>query len=465
MLKRAVAIVLLTALAAPAGAESWKDLLKRSAEDALRKATQPGPAAAPAAAPTPVAAPPSAPPHAAQQPAGTPAPGASAGAPAGPSPAAGVLPVASDAASAPLPTAVRGTPTVAWVTNLGFRDWGAVVLAGGAIVGANSSGKGGLYAVDASTGQLRWKVVTSNKTGEAPVSDGTYVVVPWTTDVQLAAYELASGRLAWSKPYEPVRGAQPVHVDGLVIVQQADGHLSAFDVRTGAERWKLQLQPKASGCSTSRPAVADGVVYVSSGASPPAANPRREYFVHAVEARTGRELWRYTPLSRYPDNYGVCWNEMVAAGGTLVGVADQHVYGVDRATGRELYRHDTRDAGRLADLRGLVAAGGAVYAISAAQFWAIDARSGRTLWTLPGTYRDNFPGTGAADGVVYFQGRVSGVDAAPDGPGVLHAVDTRTRQVLWSFQFPTEEPWSFDVPVVVDGALYVGTYKRMLKLK
>jgi hypothetical protein len=44
-------------------------------------------------------------------------------------------------------------------------------------------------------------------------------------------------------------------------------------------------------------------------------------------------------------------------------------------------------------------------------------------------------------------------------------VDVQTRQVLWSFNHPTEEAWSFGIPIAADGAIYVGTYKTLLKLK
>ena len=44
-------------------------------------------------------------------------------------------------------------------------------------------------------------------------------------------------------------------------------------------------------------------------------------------------------------------------------------------------------------------------------------------------------------------------------------MDVQTRQVLWSFSYPTEEASSFGIPVAADGAIYVGTYQALLKLK
>jgi len=159
--------------------------------------------------------------------------------------------------------------------------------------------------VDEATGKLRWKVVTSNKTGERPASDGTFVVVPWTTNPALAAYTLARASWRGRSHSIPVDEGRPVIVDGLVIAQHEDGFLYAFDVATGAERWKYQYARKSNWCAVGQPAVADGIVYFSSGLQSPA-NPRTDYFLHAIDAKTGQELWRYNPLSEYPNNYGAC---------------------------------------------------------------------------------------------------------------------------------------------------------------
>jgi outer membrane protein assembly factor BamB len=431
------------AAAISAQAQSMEDLLKRSVNEAIDKATQPKAKNKKNKQSSQAA-------DAAQQ---------VTGSVAGAELASGAT-VPRPIAQAP----VSRTPSVLWQTKLGFRDWGDLALANGVIVGSNSSGKGGLFAVDASTGQLRWKLATSNSTGESPASDGTIAVVAWTRGTVLASYSLADGRLAWTKPFEMVPGGVPIVSGDTVIAQGSDGFVYAFDLASGAERRKRQYARLKPDCTAAQPALADGVLYLATGIGHPAGD-KNDYFLHAIDVGTGEERWRYNPLSKYPDNYGACLRQIVVVGDTVVATSDEYLYGIDRTTGRQKYRVETREEKSAATFYGLVASGDRVFAVSDHQFWAIEARTGRTAWSLPGEYRRFFPGTAAGDGIVYFQGRVHGVDTGPDdGQGILHAVDPRSGQILWSLKNQTKEPWAFDVPVVGRGALYVATNGTLLKV-
>jgi outer membrane protein assembly factor BamB len=280
----------------------------------------------------------------------------------------------------------------------------------------------------------------------------------------LAAYSLADGREAWSKPFEMVPEGEPVVFRDTVFAQSKDGYLYVFDVATGTERWKRQYSRRKTDCTTGRPALADGVLYLATGIAHPNGG-KDDYFLHAIDATTGEERWRYNPLSKYPDNYGACIKQIVVAGDTVVGASDEYLYGLDRATGRQKYRVETREETQPATFYGLVATGDRVFAVSDNQFWAIEAQTGRTAWSLPGSYRRYFPGTAADGNVVYFHGLVAGVDpGTDDGRGVLHAVDASSGQVLWSLKNDTREPWGFDVPVVDRDAIYVATNGTLLKV-
>lgn len=437
----AVALALVVLCKGPmAQAQSLEDLLKRSVDEVIDKATQPKPKN-----------------KKNKQPAD------SVGQAVGPKAAANL----TNGTTVPRPVAqapVTRTPTVLWQTKLGFRDWGDLALADGVIVGSNSSGKGGLFAVNASTGELRWKLVSSNSTGDSPASDGKHVVVSWTRGTALASYALADGRLAWSKPFEMVPDGVPIVSGDTVIAQSRDGFVYVLDIATGADRRKQQYSRMKTDCTAGRPALADGVLYVATGIAHPNGD-KNDYLLHAIDVATGEERWRYNPLSKYPDNYGACLRQIVVVGDTVVAASDEYLYGIDRATGRQKYRVETREETRPATFYGLVASGDRVFAVSDNQFWAIEAHTGSTAWSLPGEYRRFFPGTAAGEGVVYFQGRVEGVDTAPDdGQGILHAVDPRSGQILWSLKNDTKEPWSFDVPLVERGALYVATNGTLLKV-
>ena len=61
------------------------------------------------------------------------------------------------AAQAPSFRPIVADANEALTVNPGFRDWGPATIAGTTILAGNSSGAGGLYAVDTVTGRFRWK--------------------------------------------------------------------------------------------------------------------------------------------------------------------------------------------------------------------------------------------------------------------------------------------------------------------
>jgi outer membrane protein assembly factor BamB len=358
---------------------------------------------------------------------------------------------------------LRTPPTVAWESQLGFRDWGAAVRAGGVLIATRPNGGGGLFALDDATGTLRWRTGTEHAS-DAPVSDGkTFAVAYWQSEA-LAAYTVADGKPVWRKPMRFVRDTALALADGNVLALSAnDGTLYALDLATGDERWKLQVTPRHWHCGAG-PVVVGDSVYVASALQSPA-DAKTDFFLHAIDLKTGQERWRYNPPPEYP-NAGVCLNAIVVAGETVVATGDGYLYGVDRQTGRQTYRVEALEGKRRQAVTGLVAVANHVFAVTATFIEAVDAKTGRTAWKVPGRYRDNAAILAAADGVLYVEGHVTGVDPEPQvDRGILHALDVTTREVLWTFTHQTETPWSFDHLMAVDGGLYVDTYKRLLKLK
>lgn len=211
-----LAAAMLAASAAPVAADGIEGLLRRSADDLLKKATQPKPRTTPAVVS-----------------------------------ATGTGP-ASPIVGAPLGAA----PPVAWAAKLGFRDWSDLAFANGLVLGSNATGKGSVFAVDAANGKLRWRAADGNTTSVAPVADGTHAYFALGRPPTLAAFRLDTGKLAWSKPFAFVDDGQPVIADGLLIVQGEDGFLYAFDPATGAERWKTQYARRTNWCGAGRAAAA-----------------------------------------------------------------------------------------------------------------------------------------------------------------------------------------------------------------
>lgn len=51
---------------------------------------------------------------------------------------------------------LRTAPVESFTVNPGFRNWAPAVIAGTTIISGNSSNRGGLFAIDAVAGKLKW---------------------------------------------------------------------------------------------------------------------------------------------------------------------------------------------------------------------------------------------------------------------------------------------------------------------
>ena len=79
---------------------------------------------------------------------------------------------------------------------------------------------------------------------------------------------------------EPVESSAAI-ADGVVYIGSGAGYLSAVDLATGKPRWKYKVSQEGVGESSA--AVRNGAVYIGDLAG----------VFHAVDARTGKALWTY----------------------------------------------------------------------------------------------------------------------------------------------------------------------------
>lgn len=366
---------------------------------------------------------------------------------------------------------VRAQPSVKTAITSVFRDWGPATLAGDTIVSTNMTGRGGVFAFDAATGKPRWTWRGDGNSGvsvSAPVivtGDVAVVLLKTKYPNRIVGLSLATGKERWHVEVEVLREAELGSHEGLVFVQTADAHLRAYDAQTGKAAWAFSFGGESGACG-SRPVVAGGVAYFTGGLEAySSVGARARDRVWAIDAVTGQEKWRHRAESTACANHPV----VVTADGVFVTLdGDRKTYGLDRATGRRRWVQTitrTTDLERDYAVRGLVQAGEVIVGMTSLALIAFDPASGRVAWELPGKYRDQVPALAAADGVLYFEGSPNARPAAST-TGTLHALDLGTRELLWSFTRPTEEPnWPFGHLLPVDGGLWVDSYKTLLKLQ
>lgn len=96
------------------------------------------------------------------------------------------------------------------------------------------------YAIDAATGELRWKVdhEVSWVNGSAAIGDGVLYV--GTSDGQfLQAVDIATGREKWRTPTAATIWSSAALVRDQVIVGDGAGRVRSYDAATGAVRWSF----------------------------------------------------------------------------------------------------------------------------------------------------------------------------------------------------------------------------------
>lgn len=213
----------------------------------------------------------------------------------------------------------------------------------------------------------------------------------------------------------PVTFASPTVADGVIYVADDAGRLTARDLATGEERWRVDVA--STSVLRGAPLVADGTVYIGAGT---------DGGITALDAATGEVRWT-TPT---PDRVTVYLQPtlvdgaLYAATGPTSGTSDT-VYALDPATGDVRW---STDVGELVYAGPAVADGYVVVGNGDdGRLIALDATTGEVTWTLQRT-EDYFIGSPSiADGVVY----TTTTAADGSGGGSLLAVDLASGTLLW----------------------------------
>jgi eukaryotic-like serine/threonine-protein kinase len=210
---------------------------------------------------------------------------------------------------------------------------------------------GKFYALDARTGVPRWKFATEGERRfeakglhgmqpktqtiadpfdaylSSPVA-GDGAVYFGSGDGNLYALDATSGRLKWKVHTGDVVHASPAYADGVLYVGSWDSYFYAIDAETGAEKWRFHGGEDPAFHNQvgfqSSPAVVNGVVYTGC----------RDSNLYALDAATGKEKWRF--------NAGGSWvitSPAVAHGKVIFGTSDTSLYlVVDAESGKPVVR-------------------------------------------------------------------------------------------------------------------------------
>ena len=295
---------------------------------------------------------------------------------------------------------------------------------GGGLVFA-ASRDGSIFAVDAARGALRWRLTTGpelplpwgHESGDHFISSPAYMngtIVVGAADGNVYAIDATSGRVRWRGRTGGRVRSSPAVADGRVYVGSYDGRVYCFDLATGAQRWRydtegVKLESASFGFDRrsiqSSPVVSDGVVYVGA----------RDGFLYAIDAADGHLRWRV--------DHKVSWvitSPAVSGGAVYAGSSDGRFAQALDTAGTERWRFS---ADAIVWSSPSVAGPLVYFGDGIGRLHAVDRTTGAEQWMFR-TGASMLSSPAIAGGLVVVGSTDGGVYAlrADDGPAVQRAV-------------------------------------------
>jgi eukaryotic-like serine/threonine-protein kinase len=240
-------------------------------------------------------------------------------------------------------------PILKWKAELGESIGGNLALADGVIYAVAG---GYVYALNAATGETKWKTSPPRSISSSPavangfVYFGTASGNGWytrTSTVIAYALDTRTGSLRWQRELSNDRNeypSNPVVANGRVYfgIGWSDysccenrgngGRIIALDAESGGLVWQMETKGDfgSGGIPTSTFSVVNGMVYLGVGYEGPNMG---EKTLTALDAKTGKEAWKVPSEANFP---------LVAPDGMLYPVVERELLSIDGKMGQERWR-------------------------------------------------------------------------------------------------------------------------------
>ena len=256
-------------------------------------------------------------------------------------PASPTTPRPAGSSSAPMPACSTpstplgaGPATAAWTFDTGKPIKARPAVVGDAVYVVSDSGF--LHKLDKQSGAERWRAQVDAATpprlpgtdeksrwdryGSSVVVDGPRLYVA-SRDKHLYALDVASGKELWRPATGDLMTATPALWRDLLLFADFAGKVQAVDARDGKPRWSYDARLAVAGDLVVDDA---GRVFVGS----------RSYDLIALDAATGKELWKHYYWFSWIESPPVVRGQTVYTGSSD-GVG---VYAIDVATGARRWK-------------------------------------------------------------------------------------------------------------------------------
>jgi outer membrane protein assembly factor BamB len=203
---------------------------------------------------------------------------------------------------------------------------------------------------------------------------------------KIFALNASTGSLIWASPTSvpPFGGSSPTVLDDYVYTST-----DAYDAFTG----KLMFNYSSYGGSTS-PTVAQGLVYIGSSTNAPSGPGG----VFALDAITGECVWNFTGAKGNFPFGGKLFHSPAVADGIVYFSSGGGVYALNASTGRQMWHNSAVNAS-LGSLGCIAVGNGRVFDNVQGHLYCLDALTGNELWSYPIGAAQVTPAI--ADGYVY----------------------------------------------------------------
>ncbi len=149
-----------------------------------------------------------------------------------------------------------------------------------------TDGSSAVYALDTTTGKIKWRAETGLITTPPAIQDGTVIVGDWSGFIR--AFQSDDGTELWSHPVgrdDWIQAAPVISKDTVFVCSGTHrydhGHVYAFELKNGKERWSKEF---GTGLSRS-PAIGKNNLYVAGFHGE----------LYAISQADGKKQWTYTP--------------------------------------------------------------------------------------------------------------------------------------------------------------------------
>jgi outer membrane protein assembly factor BamB len=264
---------------------------------------------------------------------------------------------------------------------------------------------GTVYALNESRGNPVWKYRSHRCSAASPAVGDHLVFVSLLNkppcnaahgvDGKVIAFDAETGRIRWQRTIGPSESS-PLFANKLVIVGDWSHNVYAFTAATGNLRWHYH----AGGLIKGAIALSGNRVYFGS----------YDTHVYALDARTGKEVWRASSQPRLGRTGTFYANPAVAYGRVYIGATDGKMYSYGATSGKLRWSNGTGD---------FIYSSAAVWRQNVlvgsydGSFYSFDAATGDVRWRFPaGGKISGSPSV--INGVVYFStlnGKTFGLDA------------------------------------------------------